>query len=133
MKTKITTIVVIMLFITGLTFADVAIKSSPPQDDGYLTMAAEMPAPVGGLPAIYKHITEYPKVAKAAGLQGKVYVLAFINEKGDVDDAKLVKGIGGGCDEAAVNAVKKTKFNPGKQEGKNVKVKMPLAITFKIE
>lgn len=133
MRTKITSISILILLITGLTFADVTMKNPPPQDDGYLTMAAEMPTPVGGLPAIYKHITEYPKVAKAAGIQGKVYVLAFINDKGDVDDAKLVKGIGGGCDEAAVNAVKKTKFNPGKQEGKNVKVKMPLAITFKIE
>lgn len=104
-----------------------------PQDAGYLTMAESMPEPVGGLAAIYKNITEYPKVAKAAGLQGKVFVLAFINENGGVDDAKVVKGIGGGCDEAAAEAVKKTKFKPGKDKGQNVKIKMPLSITFKIE
>ena len=133
MRTKIRLTPLLILLMVSFTFSNVAIKSSPPQDDGYLTMAAEMPSPVGGLPAIYKHITEYPKVAKAAGIQGKVYILAFINEKGDVDDAKVIKGIGGGCDEAAVNAVKKTKFTPGKQEGQNVKVKLPLQITFKIE
>lgn len=99
----------------------------------YLAFAEKMPSPDGGLPAIYKHIKEYPKIAKAAGIQGKVYVLAFINESGGVDDVKVVKGIGGGCDEAACDAIKKSKFNPGSHKGQAVKVKMSLAIVFKIE
>jgi protein TonB len=90
-----------------------------------------MPEPVGGLPAIYQLI-KYPEVAKRAGLEGKVYVLAFINENGDVDDVKVVKGIGGGCDEATVQAVKQTKFTPGKMAGAPAKVKMSLQIQFKL-
>ena len=97
----------------------------------YLAFAEEMPQPVGGLPSIYEQIT-YPEVAKKAGLEGKVYVLAFINESGDVDDVKVVKGIGGGCDEATIEAVKKTKFTPGKLGGKPAKVKMSLQIQFKL-
>ena len=90
-----------------------------------------MPEPVGGLPAIYKLI-EYPEVAKKARVEGKVYVLAFINENGDVDDVKVVKGIGAGCNEATIEAVKKTKFLPGKMGGNPAKVKMSLQIQFKL-
>ena len=97
----------------------------------YLAFAEEMPQPVGGLPSIYKLIT-YPEVAKKAGVEGKVYVLAFINENGDVDDVKVVKGIGGGCDEATIEAVKKTKFTPGLSGGKPAKVKMSLQIQFRL-
>lgn len=130
MKILKITIVPVFLFVI-LSFTNNIIIYG--QDASYMTMVETMPEPVGGLPSIYKNITEYPKVAKATGIQGKVYVLVFINENGGVDDAKIVKGIGGGCDEAAMEAVKKTKFKPGKDKGQNVKVKMPLAITFKIE
>ena len=101
------------------------------QGEEYLAFAEEMPKPVGGLPSIYERI-EYPEIAKRTGIEGKVYVLAFINESGDVDDVKVVKGIGGGCDEATVEAVKKTKFTPGKLGGKPAKVKMSLQIQFKL-
>jgi len=97
----------------------------------YLAFAEEMPQPVGGLPAIYEQIT-YPEIAIRAGVQGKVYVLAFINEEGGVDDVKVVKGIGAGCDKATIEAIKKTKFVPGKSAGQPKKVKMSLQIQFKL-
>lgn len=102
------------------------------QDKGYLAFADEMPEPVGGLAALYKEV-KYPNIAKQAGVEGKVYVLAFINEKGTVDDVKVVKGIGAGCDKATVEAVKKAKFVPGKTAGKPAKVKMSLQIQFKLK
>ena len=102
------------------------------EGEEYLAFAEKMPEPEGGLPAIYKLI-KYPEIAKKAGIEGKVYVLAFINENGGVDDVKVIKGIGGGCDEATVNAVKQTKFSPATAEGKNVKVKMSLQIQFKLK
>lgn len=107
-------------------------NSNPfPGDEDYLAFAEEMPAPIGGMPAIIKLIT-YPTFAKNANVEGKVYVLAYINEKGGVDDVKVLKGIGAGCDEAAIDAVKKSKFTPGKNVGVNVKVKLSLTITFKL-
>lgn len=107
-------------------------NSNPiPGDEDYLAFAEEMPAPVGGMPAIIKLIT-YPTIAKNANVEGKVFVLAYINEKGGVDDVKILKGIGAGCDEAAIDAIKRSKFTPGKNGGVNVKVKLSLTITFKI-
>lgn len=90
-----------------------------------------MPEPVGGMVAIQEKIV-YPEIAKRAGIEGKVYVQAFINEEGDVVSAKILKGVGAGCDEVALDAVKKTKFNPGKQSGKPVKTQVTIPIMFKL-
>lgn len=101
------------------------------QDTEYLAFCDQMPEPVGGLPEIYKLIS-YPEMAKRAGVEGKVYVLAFINENGGVDDVKVIKGIGAGCDEATVEAVKKSKFTIGISGGNPAKVKLSLQIQFKL-
>lgn len=102
------------------------------QGTEYLAFSEKMPEPVGGLAAIYSQI-KYPESALRAGVQGKVYALAFINEEGGVDDVKIVKGIGSGCDQATIDAVKKTKFSPGISAGKPAKVKMSLQIQFEIK
>ncbi|MCK7525607.1 MAG: energy transducer TonB [Ignavibacteriales bacterium] len=70
-------------------------------------------------------------MAKRAGVEGKVYVLAFVDEAGNVTRAKIIKGIGAGCDEAALDAVRQTKFKPGKQRGTPVKVQVSIPIVFK--
>lgn len=91
----------------------------------------EMPQPIGGLQGILEKIT-YPEIAKRVGIQGKVFVKAFVDETGTVVNAEVVKGIGGGCDEAALNAILKTKFTPGKQRGKPIKVQVTVPVLFKL-
>jgi protein TonB len=98
----------------------------------YFVAVEEMPTPIGGIAAIQSKIV-YPEIAKRAGVEGTVYVLAYLNEEGTVVKTELVKGIGGGCDEAAEKAVKETRFTPGKQRGKPVKVKVMVPIKFKLE
>jgi len=106
-------------------------KNLVPGEEEYLVAVDKMPAPVGGVDAIMKKIT-YPSTAQKNGVQGKVYVLVYINEKGEVDDVKVVKGIGAGCDEEAANTIRKSKFTPGMNNGVAVKTKFSLAITFKM-
>ncbi len=101
------------------------------EEDPYLPFAEVMPEPVGGMEIIYKKL-EYPEIAKRMGKQGKVYLLVYVNESGVVDDVKVIKGIGGGCDEAAVKAIKELKFSPAKNGGVAVKVKLSLSIVFKL-
>lgn len=103
-----------------------------PQEDPYLAFAEEMPTPIGGIESIYKKIT-YPEIARKAGLEGKVYMLVHVNENGGADDVKVVKGIGGGCEEAAAKVLKEARYTPGKNKGVPVKVKLSLAITFKLK
>jgi|WetSurMetagenome_2_1015567.scaffolds.fasta_scaffold285075_2 periplasmic protein TonB len=106
-------------------------KNLVPGEEEYLVAVDKMPAPVGGVDAIMKKIN-YPSAAQKIGIQGKVYVLIYINEKGEVDDVKVVKGIGAGCDEEAANTIKRSKFTPGMNNGVAVKTKFSLAITFKM-
>jgi periplasmic protein TonB len=102
-----------------------------PGEDDYVIGVEKMPSPVGGIETILKKIV-YPSAAKNNNVEGKVYLLVYINENGGVDDVKLVKGIGSGCEEEAINVIKKTKFNPGVNKGVNVKTKMSLSIPFKL-
>ena len=90
-----------------------------------------MPEIEGGLQALYKFLT-YPTEAIDNKVEGKVFVMAFVDENGKVNDVKILRGIGSGCDEAAIQAVKSCTFSPGQHQGKNVKVKMSLAIQFKL-
>lgn len=91
----------------------------------------EMPELIGGLRELQQKI-EYPQMAKMAGVEGRVTVQFVVDEDGSVTDAIVLKGIGAGCDEEALRAVLSSKFKPGKQRGKPVKVKMSLPVTFKL-
>lgn len=95
----------------------------------FFVAVEEMPKPIGGIAGIQSKII-YPEIAKRAGVQGRVYVKAYVDEDGNVKKVEILKGIGAGCDEAAIAAVLKTRFNPGKQRGKPVKVQVSIPIKF---
>jgi TonB family protein len=98
-------------------------------EDVYFVAVEVAPGPIGGIEAIQKKIT-YPEVAKRAGIQGRVFVKAFIDEKGNVNRCEVIKGVHPALDSAAVDAVIKTKFTPGIQRGKPVKVQVSIPIIF---
>ena len=127
-KTLLFSILFLMLFILK---SNVICGNITPGEDDYIIGVEKMPSPVGGIDAIVKKIV-YPSAAKSNHVEGKVYLLVYINEDGGVDDVKLVKGIGSGCEDEAINVIKKTKFNPGVNKGTNVKTKMSLSIPFKL-
>jgi len=89
----------------------------------------EMPYPIGGIQAIQEKV-HYTEIGRRAGIKGTVYIEAIIDEEGNVINAIVKKGVGGGLDEEALNAVLQTKFVPGKQRGKPVKVKLVIPIKF---
>ncbi len=101
------------------------------EEPTFFVAVEEMPQPIGGLQGIQEKIS-YPEIAKRAGIEGKVFVRAFVDETGTVVNAEVVKGIGGGCDEAALDAILKTKFTPGKQRGKAIKVQVTVPVLFRL-
>lgn len=103
-------------------------KEEEPQ---YFVAVEQMPEPIGGIAAIQSKII-YPEIAKRAGVEGRVYINAFVDENGNVTKAIVLKGIGAGCDEAALKAVEATKFKPGRQRGKAVKVQVSVPVIFKL-
>jgi periplasmic protein TonB len=108
---------------------DKKITEKDPSD--FFITAEEMPEPIGGIAAIQSKIV-YPEIARKVGIEGKVYVLAFVDETGVVAKAQIIKGIGAGLDEAALNAVLTTKFKPGIQRGKPVRVQISIPIVFRL-
>lgn len=91
-----------------------------------------MPEPIGGMAAIMKNLA-YPESAKEAGIQGKVYVKAVIDEKGDVISAEVIKSLNNDCDKSAVSAIQKTKFSVGMDKGKPVRTEIVIPIYFRLQ
>lgn len=113
-----TLLFLLLIMFSHNSFAQAEVSS----DDGFLAFAQVMPEPVEGLPAVIKKI-QYPPIARQAELEGKVFVMAYVDEKGNVDDVKVLKGIGGGCEEEVIKVLKTIKFKPGMNNGQPVKVK----------
>jgi len=101
------------------------------------TIVEEMPSYPGGEVERNKFLATnivYPQQATENGIQGTVYVSFVVDSKGNVTDVKILRGIGGGCDEEALRVVKMMpKWHPGKQNGKQVRVLFNMPIYFKLQ
>lgn len=91
----------------------------------------QMPEPIGGIRSIMERL-KYPEVAIRAGREGRVVVTVIVDESGNVESVELVEGIGMGCDEEAMKVIKETKFKPGKQRGRAVRVYVTIPIKFEL-
>lgn len=98
------------------------------------TVVEESPSFPGGDEARIRFLTEnikYPQIARESSIQGTVYVTFVVEKNGNVTDVRVLRGIGGGCDEEAVRVIKAMpKWNPGKQRGKPVRVQFNMPIKF---
>ena len=91
------------------------------------------PVPVGGYGAIQRNIV-YPEIAQEAGIEGKVIIQAFIDEKGRVQSMTVLQGIPNtGLNEAAMAAIKKTRFKPAQQRDRPVGVYISIPVNFKLK
>ena len=126
---KILLKIITLVFIAGLT--NLSSQQAVIDDEGVYLMCEKMPELVGGMEALQKKI-RYPLQAKSLGVQGVVYVQSIINEKGKIIKPKVVKKLGAGCDEEAIRVLKKSKFKPGYDKGKPVKVRFTLPIFFRL-
>ena len=91
----------------------------------------KLPSPEGGIEAIAQKVI-YPSEAKDQKVEGKVMVKATISKSGEVISVSVVKGIGFGCDEAACEAAKKTKFTSAEKDGKKIEAEIIIPIKFKL-
>ena len=76
----------------------------------------------------------YPEIAQEAGIEGVVVVQAFIDKKGRVKETLILKGVPNtGLDEAAMEAIRKTRFRPAKQRERAVGVWISIPVNFKLK
>jgi Ca-activated chloride channel family protein len=101
------------------------------------TCTEQMPEYPGGQQAMnlfIKQNLQYPKKAVEMGVSGRVYVQFIIDENGVISDIKVLRGIGGGCDEEAIRIIGKMgKWKPGMQNGKAVKTIFTIPIVFSLK
>ncbi|MCC6369788.1 MAG: energy transducer TonB [Bacteroidia bacterium] len=97
---------------------------------------AEFP---GGITAMQKYMrdnTQYPAVAREAGISGKCFLKFVVNENGDISNVEILKGVPGcpDCDREAIRVVKSMpKWKPAKMTGRSVKCYFNLPFSFKIQ
>lgn len=98
-----------------------------------LTYAEQMPSPTVDLSMYLQHNLHYPTEARMKHIEGSVVVKFVINEDGSISDCKTIRSIGAGCDEEAIRVIKSMPpWQPGKQNGKPVKVYFTQPISFNL-
>jgi TonB family protein len=101
------------------------------------TAVEQNPEFIGGQAKMYQYLGEnikYPAAAQRANISGRVFVKFVVEDDGAIGDVEVMKGIGFGCDEEAIRVVKSMpKWNPGVQNGKNVRVYYNMPIVYKLD
>lgn len=97
----------------------------------------KQPEPSGGWEDFYEYLAKnlrYPRRAKQMGLEGIVRVCFIVDTDGSITGVKALNSLGGGCDEEAVRVIQMApKWNPGKQRGIPVRVRMQLPLVFRLD
>lgn len=105
-------------------------------DGEVFTIVEESAEPEGGMPRLYEYVAanlKYPAEARMKGIEGRVFLEFTVNKDGTVSDIRTLKGIGGGCDEEAINVMQGSpKWIPAKQRGLNVRQRMVMPINFSL-
>ena len=107
------------------------------QTEEPFTYVEHMPTFPEGQHAMYQFIYErikYPAIARENGISGVVIIQFVVSKEGDIQNAKVVRGIGGGCNEEALRVINEMpRWNPGQHDGRNVPVMFTMPIKFLLQ
>lgn len=120
--------------LTSMAPATITVVSEPQE----VIWSEVMPEYEGGLNGLIRFLSAniiYPEQAKAMGKEGTVYISFVVDESGYVTGAKVVRGIGFGCDEEALRVVSKMPKwkSAGMNAGKPVRVRFNLPVKFTLK
>ncbi len=108
-----------------------------PKEEEPFSYVEQMPTFPDGTEAMYKYIYDkikYPAIARENGISGQVIVQFVVSKEGEIQKAKVVRGIGGGCNEEALRVVNgMPRWKPGKHNGRAVPVTFTLPIKFVLQ
>ncbi|PKP31428.1 MAG: hypothetical protein CVT99_08770 [Bacteroidetes bacterium HGW-Bacteroidetes-16] len=106
------------------------------EENAGFTFVEKMPEFPGGQQKLMDYLSKnikYPTRAKESGIQGTVYITFIVNEDGNTEDIRVVRGVDSSLNQAAISAIEQMpKWTPGKQGGEYVKVNMNLPIRFSL-
>lgn len=75
---------------------------------------------------------EYTEDARRSGIEGDVELEIVVRSDGSVGEVKVLRGLGGGLDRRAIDAVRQWRFSPAKRFGRPVDVVVEVAVEFKL-
>lgn len=105
--------------------------------DDVRDIAEQMPSFPDGMGALMQYLSsniKYPVEAVKNGMQGRVVTSFIVEKDGSISEVKVVKSVHPALDAEAVRVVKAMpKWNPGKENGKPVRVKFTLPVTFRMQ
>lgn len=108
----------------------------PPVKEEIFTYVQKFPRFPGGEDELQRFIAKnivYPVLATESGIEGVVVVQFIVDTKGKIKDPVVVRDIGGGCGQAAIDVVlTMPTWEPGEQNGRPVSVRYTLPVRFKL-
>lgn len=114
-----------------------SIKAKTAQQQVFDADQIGMPSFPGGVDALLAYLTnnvKYPRQAEKKNIQGRVICQYIVEADGSISNVSVLKGIHPLCDAEAVRVIQNMpKWNPGIENGKKVRVKYTLPITFKLK
>jgi TonB family protein len=108
---------------------------------GYYTKPMSSPTPARGTEAgsdiptprvLYRVDPEYSEAARKAKYSGVVVLSIEVGKSGRASDIKVVRSLGMGLDEKAIEAVRKWKFVPARKNGAPIAVRTQFEVTFRL-
>ena len=81
---------------------------------------------------LHKVEPQYTEEARRTGLEGTVVLNVVVTSEGNTRDMRVVRSLGMGLDEKAIEAVSKWKFSPGMKDGKPVDVQASIQVNFRL-
>ena len=104
------------------------------EQETVFAIVEQMPQFIGGNIELHKYLQKnlkYPDSAKINSIQGTVYITFIVEKSGKVTNAKILRGIGGGCDNEALRVIESMPdWIPGYQRGKPIRVQFNMPIVF---
>ncbi len=120
-----------------LQIATLSPPNSVTQNDEIFTVVEQQPEFPGGMSALGQYMSKnirYPAAAQRANVSGRVFVQFVVSKTGEIQEPRILKGIGFGCDEEALRIMNEMpRWRPGKQNGRPVAVMFSLPIQFALD
>lgn len=107
------------------------VEEEEPDEPEIFVAVESMPKMIGGMANLLKSV-KYPVVARKGGVEGNVIVKIVVDEEGNPLNPTIMRSPSAVLDDAAVEAVMKQRFEPGRQRGRAVKVEVVIPVKFRL-
>ena len=100
-------------------------------EEEIFVVVEQVPEIIGGI-ARLQTLVKYPEIARKAQMEGTVVVRVVVNKDGTPSDPEVLRSAGVALDKAALEAVMKLQFKPGRQRSRTVRTLMAIPVKFQL-